>query len=315
MFSVFDEVTRDFEKEQKDRSLHTANSMLQSSLMPFVASAKNAEQYTQYKAMVADSLRTIASQCEVTFEEISEMMDKKMSYILEAQQVEAGAMEKTAEGERFYIIDGRGKRVGGSYSSRETAQTAIRRGEVKSSTGLRVIPAATYRAATGTTAFASEKSSESHVDPFKALASLRQALREGVNPLEWVNDSGGVKVKDGTPSEHNSTPAPESGNHKEAQGPNVNSPSDPNSAGAERSMGPGPTEHVNVPTPEVQVSGGSPTSSPMEQPRHMPNNPLGPSLSKIKDEIARYNPSLSEEKIESIAVKVASTYFAREEER
>lgn len=314
MFSVFDEVTRDFEKEQRDRSVHTASSMLQSSLMPFVASAKNSEQYAQYKAVVKESLMTIADQSGVTFEEISEMLDKKMSYILEAQRVELESMEKTADGDRFYIIDGRGKRVGGSYSSRETAQTAIRRGEVKSSTGLRVIPATTYRATTGTTASASQGPSESHVDPFKALASMRQALQEGVNPLDWVNDSGGVKVKDGVPSEHNSTPAPDHGNHKEAQGPNVNSPSDPSSIGGP-GTGPGSTEHVNVPTPEVQVSGGSPTSSPMEQPRNMPNNPLGPSLSKIKDEIARYNPSLSEEKIESIAVKVASTYFVKAEER
>ena len=307
MFSVFDDVTRDFEKEQRDRSLHTADSMVQSTLMPFVASSKNPEQYVQYKALVSESMRSIASQANVSYDDVVNMLDSKMSYILEAQN-------KTAIDERYYIIDGRGKRVGGSYSSRETAQVAIRKGEVKSSTGLRVIPSSTYRATTGTTASVPQKPSEGRSDPFKALASMRQALREGVNPLDWVSDEGGAtKVKEGVPSEHNDHPAPQ-GNHKQAQGPNVNSPvTDPGTAAADRLSGPSSTEHVNVPTPDVQVSGGSPTSSPVEQSRHMPNNPLGPSLSKIKDEIARYNPGLSPDRVESIAIKVASTYFREEE--
>lgn len=303
MISLFSEASRDVEKEQYDHNVHLANSMINKNVLPFVSSSQNQEQYDQYKALVSESLSAIASNCDLQYSEVSGLLDQKMSYIIEANQEKEAAFR---DKEHFYIIDGRGKRIGGSYSSKESAQEAIARGEVKSSTGLRVIPASAFKTTSNAKGSAPETPqgpSESRVDPFKALASVREALHEGVNPLEWITESGS-QPEEGVPSEHNSGPAPV---HKEAQGAMPNSPIPDDNAGM------GTTQHENVPTPEVDVSGGVPTTGPAEQPRVMPNNPLGPSMSKIKEEISRYNPDLPKERIESIAIKVASRYFVREE--
>ncbi len=325
MISVFDEAGRDVEKEELTRKVAVARSMVNSSLIPFVSAAQNEEQYAQYKAIVRDSIDKIASQCGLAYDEIERTMDSQMKYVLEARQ--AAFSDK----ERFYIIDGRGKRIGGSYSSREAAQEAIRRGEVKAATGLKVIPRSAFQATSSKdqeAAPAPQNASEGRMDPFKALASLREALQEGVNPLDWVTDEGGVTVKEGTPSEHNDSPSPQSGTTASVtiqlteaakkmmeKAAVTSTPPIPEPGDAQRLTPPEPnTMHQNAPTPEVDTRGGVPTTSPSEQTRVMPNNPLGPSMAKIQEEISRYNPHLSPERVQSIAVKVASKFFADQED-
>lgn len=305
MISVFDEASRDISKEQHERNVHMASSIVNSSVLPFVSSSRNKEQYEHYKALVTESIQSIASRCELSVEEVTGLLDQKMSYVFQAHeanlQAEGEAKEANSPKEHFYIVDGRNKRVGGSYSTKDNAQRSISKGEVKGS-GLRVVTETMYQRL--------KALSGSKVDPFKALASMREALHEGTNPLDWVTDAHPPQTQEGTPSEHNSGPSSErTASLHVAEGPNVNSPVDPpQSAPTDTTM------HENVPTPTAEMTGGTPTSNPAEQPRSMPNNPLGPSVSKIKEEIARYNPKLTEERIESIAFKVASRYFAEIEE-
>lgn len=269
MISLWSEASRDVEAEETERRRETVSARLDSAgFLQLMAHVKSPEEYDHYKSLVKDSISAIAAQYNSSPEEVTEILDQKMSYILEANQLKEAANGKHPTNYQhrdrvFYVIlDGQGRRVGGSYSTAEAAKAAIASGKFRSSVGLRVVPSTALR------------NTASRQDPFQVLAGLRQALREGSGPV-----------------------------HRTAAGENPNTPQ----------PSPGST---NMNSQPAQIGGDNPDLAPTEQtPSPEPRTAsFDDRFDGLVEEISRYNPHLSEERVVRIAAKVMGRFYDYEEE-
>ncbi len=87
-FSLFDEASRDYDREALERRTALVRTAVTQDVMPFLALASTPEEYRHRKALAAQSIEMIATRCEASAQEVVTMADRMFAMVHAARRDE-----------------------------------------------------------------------------------------------------------------------------------------------------------------------------------------------------------------------------------
>lgn len=86
-FSLFDEASRDYDREALERRTAMVRTAVTQGLMPFLAMATTTEEYRHRKALAAENIQAVAVQHGASVEEVETIVDRMYAMVHASRQV------------------------------------------------------------------------------------------------------------------------------------------------------------------------------------------------------------------------------------